>query len=143
MAAHPQAQPIYIAPTGLAMKRRNELLVWFVWPLLTLGVYHFVWYYKIHKEMKEFDPRRVVPTGGWAVLLFLCWTVIAPLVSYYNTGNRINQAMRTARAGTCSPAAGLLLMFVFGLGVVYYQSKLNRIADRYGVPEGTQILLAE
>jgi len=34
------------------------LLVWIVCPLLTLGIYHFVWYYKIHKEMLHFDPRK-------------------------------------------------------------------------------------
>ncbi len=33
------------------MKNRNAILVWIVWPILTLGIYHFVWYHKIHDDM--------------------------------------------------------------------------------------------
>ena len=41
------------------------------------------------------------------VLLLLGWTVIAPLISYYRTGNRIREAQ--ARAGhppSCSAVRG-------------------------------------
>jgi hypothetical protein len=66
------------------------------------------------------------------VLLFLCWTVIAPLRSYYNAGNRIRNAQRAAGlAATCSGAAGMLLMLVLGVGTLYYQAELNKIADQY------------
>ncbi|MBJ7352444.1 MAG: DUF4234 domain-containing protein, partial [Rhodococcus sp.] len=30
---------------GSAMKRRNPVVVWILLPLITLGIYHFVWYY--------------------------------------------------------------------------------------------------
>jgi hypothetical protein len=131
------------AATGLAMKHRNPLAAWLGLPLITLGIYHLVWYYKIHREMAEFDRRRAVPTvGPMLVLLLLGWTVIAPWVSYYNTGNRIRQAQRAAGlVATCSGGIGFLLMFVFGLGTFYYQAELNKIADAYGVPAGTQIPL--
>ncbi|GHF45647.1 hypothetical protein FHX82_001692 [Amycolatopsis bartoniae] len=129
--------------TGLSMKERNPVLVWLLWPLLTLGIYSLVWYYKIHKEMAEFDRRRAVPVAGPVlVLLFLSWTLIAPLVSYYNTGNRIRNAQRAAGLPeTCSAVGGMLLMLVFGVGVVYYQSELNKICAAYGVPAGQQIPL--
>lgn len=125
------------------MKRRNPVAAWLGLPLITLGIYHLVWYYKIHREMAEFDRRRAVPTvGPMLVLLLLSWTVIAPLISYYNTGNRIRQAQRAAGlVPTCSGGIGLLLMFVFGLGTLYYQDGLNKIVNAYGVPEGTQIPL--
>jgi paraquat-inducible protein B len=42
------ATPAPIA-SGLAMKRRNPIAIWLVLPLITLGIYHLVWYYKIHK----------------------------------------------------------------------------------------------
>lgn len=131
------------AATGLAMKRRNPVAVWLGLPLITLGIYHLVWYYKIHKEMAEFDRRRTVPTTGpLLVLLLLGWTVIAPAVSYYNAGNRIRQAQRAAgMTPTCSGGIGLLLMLVLGLGTLYYQVELNKVADHYGVPAGTQIPL--
>ncbi|MPY99360.1 MAG: DUF4234 domain-containing protein [Actinophytocola sp.] len=142
--ATPGAAYAGVAPTGLAMKRRNPITVWLLWPLLTLGIYHLVWYYKIHREMAEFDRRREVPVAGpMLVLLLLSWTFIAPLISYYNTGNRIRNAQQAAGlAPTCSPVVGLLLCFVFGAQVIYYQAELNKIADRYGVEPGTQIQLA-
>lgn len=129
--------------SGIAMKRRNPVAVWIGLTIITLGIYHLVWYFKIHKELAEFDRRRTIPTSGSVmVLIFLGWTVVAPLISYANTGKFIRQAQRSAGLPeTCSPAAGTLLMIVFGLGSLYYQNQLNLIVDRYQAPEGTQIPL--
>jgi hypothetical protein len=130
---------------GLQMKRRNPLAVWLGLPLITFGIYHLVWYYKIHREIGEFDRRRTVPTvGPVLVLLFLGWTVIAPLVSYYSCGRRIINSQRAAGLETtCSPGLGVLLMIVFGLGTLYYQIQLNKIVEAYGTAcaPGTQIPL--
>jgi hypothetical protein len=130
--------------TGLAMKRRNPLAVWLGLPLITLGVYHLVWYYKIHKEMAEFDRRRSIPVAGpMLVLLFLSWTFIAPIISYHNTGARIRDAQRSAGiTPTCSPTLAWLLWFAFGLHTLYMQSELNKVVDRYaGAPTGTTVPL--
>ena len=129
--------------TGLSMKRRNPVAVWLGLPLITFGIYSYVWYYKIHREMAEFDRRRQVPVAGpMLVLLLLGWTVVAPLVSLYNTGNRIADAQRAAGLRpTCSAGIGLLLCFVFGLVSLYYQSELNKIVDTYGDPAGVEIAL--
>ena len=130
--------------TGLAMKRRNPLAIWLGLPLITLGIYALVWYYKIHKEMAEFDRRRSVPvTGPMLVLLFLGWTVIAPIVSFHNAGARVRAAQRSAGlAATCSPTLAWLLLFIFGLNTLYLQVELNKIVDRYaGAPTGTQVPL--
>jgi len=138
--ARSAAQPV---ASGLAMKPRNPWLVWLVWPLITVGIYHLVWYYKIHKEMAEFDRRRSVPVAGpMLVLLLLSWTFVAPLVSYYNCGTRMANTQRSAGLQpTCSPVIGLLLMFVFGAGTVYYQFELNRVVAVYHAEPGTQIPL--
>ncbi|OZC55889.1 hypothetical protein CH267_12710 [Rhodococcus sp. 06-621-2] len=127
------------------MKTRNPFAVWIGLPLITLGIYHFFWYYKIHREMAEFDRRRNVPVAGpMLVILLLGWTVIAPLVSYYNTGNRIKDAQHAAGIEpTCSPVVGLLLCFVFGLQTLYYQVQLDKITAHYGpVEPGTVVALA-
>src|SRR5215813_517089 len=55
--------------TGRAMKYRNPWLVWLVWPLITLGIYHFVWYYKIHREMADYQPKRNIPVVGPVLVL--------------------------------------------------------------------------
>ena len=128
-------------PVGLAMKRRNPVGAWLGLPLITFGVYHLVWYYKIHREMAEFDRRRHVPVAGpMLVLLLLSWTLIAPLVSYFNTGNRIAAAQRAAGLPvSCSAVIGLLLCFFFGLQTLYYQVEINKVVDSYGAPEGTVV----
>jgi hypothetical protein len=126
------------------MKRRNPVGVWLGLPLITLGIYHLVWYYKIHAEMAQLDRRRVVPVAGpMLVLLFLGWTAIAPLISYYRTGQRIAESQRVAGLQvSCSAGVGLLLMFVFGLGILYYQAELNKVTTSYGdAPLGTHIAL--
>jgi hypothetical protein len=126
------------------MKQRQPVGVWLGLPLITLGIYHLVWYYKIHAEMAQFDRRRAVPVAGpMLVILLLGWTVVGPLVSYFNTGRRIANAQRAAGLpATCSAGVGLLLMFVFGLGILYYQSELNKVTGSYaGAPVGTQIPL--
>ena len=131
---------------GAQMKRRNPVAAWIGLPLITLGIYHFVWYYKIHAEMQDFDRRRRVPTvGPVLVLILLGWTVIAPLISYYRTGERIVESQRAAGIPiTCAPIIGLLLTFAFGLNTLYYQVELNKVVDAYGgktTPPGTVVPL--
>lgn len=125
------------------MKERHPVAAWLLWPLLTLGIYHLVWYYKIHKEMAEFDRRRAVPIAGpMLVLLFLSWTFVAPMVSYYNCGTRIRNSQRAAGLhASCSPGVGMLLMLVFGLGILYYQIELNKITETYQTPAGERVPL--
>lgn len=130
--------------SGLAMKRRNPLAVWIGLPLITLGIYHFVWYYKVHRELRDYDHRRTVPVAGsLLVLLFLGWTIIAPLISYHNTGRYIREAqVKSGLAPSCSPALSWLLALVFGLNSLYLQIELNKVVDRYqGVSEGAVIPL--
>ncbi|MFS4104864.1 DUF4234 domain-containing protein [Streptomyces sp. NPDC004684] len=139
------AAPIASRPTGLAMKRRGPVAVWLGLPLITLGIYQLVWYYKIHKELQEFDRRRVLsPAGSVLVMIFLSWTLIAPLISYHNTGKAIANAQRAAGLPvTCSPAASTWLAFVFGLNIWYMQRQLNLVADAYpSAAPGTEVLLA-
>jgi hypothetical protein len=138
---HTAAGPL----TGLAMKRRGSVAVWLGLPLITLGIYHLVWYFKIHKELKNFDQRQQLsPGGSLCVLLFLGWTLIGPLVSYYNTGKAVAAAQRAAGLpATCSPAASCWLVFVFGLNSWYLQRELNLVVDAYqGAAPGSPVPLA-
>lgn len=147
MSVFQDAVPYGPAPVGRQMKRRNVVAAWIGLPLITLGIYHLVWYYMIHAEMKEFDPRetKISPVGSLLTVLFgglLCG--IPPLVSYSNTGKRIANAQRAAGLPqTCNPVVGLLLMLVLGLGTLYYQGELNKIVERYGnAPAGSPVALA-
>lgn len=131
--------------TGLAMKRRGSVAVWIGLPLITLGIYQLVWYFKIHKELDRFDRRLALnPAGSLLVMIFLGWTLIAPLISFHNTGKAIANAQRAAGLPvTCSPAASTFLVFVFGLNIWYMQRQLNLVVDAYpGTDPGAEVTLA-
>ncbi|WHU47204.1 DUF4234 domain-containing protein [Gordonia sp. L191] len=128
---------------GAAMKKRNPIAVWIGLPLITLGIYSLVWYYKINKEIAAFDRRKEISAvGPLLVIIFLGWTVIAPIISFHNTGKRIREAQRSAGLPeTCNPLLCWVLGFVFGLHTFYMQSELNKIVDRYGAEPGTTVPL--
>lgn len=123
--------------TGRAGKTRNIWLVWLVWPLITLGVYFFVWWYKINREARDFDDQiQVDPT--WSLLAVLIgWIIIVPpFVSTYRTGERIGQMQEAAGLPrTCSGVIGIIGVFVLSLQVLYYQYELNKIWAHLGYPE--------
>lgn len=123
------------------MKRRNPIGVWIGLPLITLGIYSLVWYYKVNKELHAFDRRiETNPLGSMLTVLLLGWTVIAPILSFRNTGARIQQAQRSAGLPeTCNPLLCWLLMFAFGLHTWYIQSELNKIVDHFGVEPGAAV----
>jgi hypothetical protein len=125
------------------MKLRNPFLVWLVWPILTLGIYHLVWYYKIHSEMLRLDPRQPINPAGSLLTIMFGWIIIVPpFVSYFNTGNRIANAQRAAGlTPTASPWIGFILLFIFGLTPLYYQFELNKVVEHLGVPEGAAVTL--
>ncbi|MFE5853294.1 DUF4234 domain-containing protein [Streptomyces sp. NPDC056500] len=133
IAPHAGHTPPAIPLTGLNMKRRGPVAVWIGLPLITLGIYQIVWYYKIHCELQSFDRRLGLnPTGSLLVMIFLGWTLIAPLISYHNTGKAIANAQRAAGLPvTCSPAACAFLLFALGLNTLYIQRQLNLVIDAY------------
>lgn len=133
-ATHTPLAPQGTEDTGPELKQRNPIAVWLGLPLITLGIYHFVWYYKIHREMAAFHRKPDAPVAGpMLVILFLSWTLVAPFVSYYRTGERIRDTQRHAGLPeSCNPVLGTLLMLLWGAGVFYYQGELNKIAESRG-----------
>ena len=110
-----------------------------------LGIYNLVWWYKVNAEMAAFDRRSPVnPAATLLAFLFGWLLVIPPYLAAYGTGQRIAERQRAAGlAPTCSPALGIVLMFVFGLTPLYYQAELNKIVERYGpIAPGAPVALA-
>ncbi len=130
--------------TGRMGKTRNIFLVWLVWPLITLGIYRIVWWYKINREARDLD-QRIIVSPGLAVLAITlgAFIIVPPFVSIYKTGERIGQMQAAAGlAASCTGVLGLVCSFVFGLDALYYQSELNKIwAYLGGAPEGTPVTL--
>jgi len=91
--------------------------------LVTLGIYYLFWYYNVNKELRDFDPSIRVSPGIAVLALFV---PIVNLVSIYNTGGRIRQAQTAAGAvPAASGLAGMLLAFVIGLDLPYYNAQAN------------------
>jgi len=130
--------------TGRVGKIRNIFLVWLVWPLITLGIYRIVWWYKINREARDLD-ERIIVSPGLAVLAITLgvFIIVPPFVSIYKTGERIGQMQAAAGlSSSCNGVLGLIGSFVLGLDALYYQSELNKIwAHLGGAPEGTAVTL--
>jgi Domain of unknown function (DUF4234) len=130
--------------TGRAGKHRNIFLVWLIWPLITLGIYHFVWWYKINREARDFDENITVAPAVSVLAILIGWVIIIPpFVSIYQTGTRIGQMQEDAGMDrSCNGWIGLVLSFFAGLHALYYQYELNRIWARLGSPqEGSLVAL--
>jgi hypothetical protein len=115
----------------IPLKRRNVVAVWLGLPLITLGFYHWYWWPRINTELAAVDPSiKVNGFGVWAAMVPGSFLVVPPFVSVYNTGKRISAAQHAAGTGaSCNPVLGLILLFVFYLTPLYYQSELNKISD--------------
>ena len=116
---------------GQQYKKRGPLGAWGL-VFLTLGIYGFVWYYKINDETRRYLEDESIKPGIALLAVLLGWIIIVPpFVSYYRTGQRIERM--ESKAGVSppiSPALGLLAALVLAVHVLYMQEHLNRVWDR-------------
>jgi hypothetical protein len=147
--SYPQEATAPAAPgqqgTGAQMKRRNPVGAWLGLPIITLGIYGLVWYYKVHNELSKFDTRRPV-SAGLALCSIIFGTItlgIWPLVTWVKLAGHIRGAQRVAGLEpSCSGGLGFLLGII-GFGVLYYQIELNKVVKQYGdAAPGTPVPLA-
>jgi hypothetical protein len=143
-----QAAPAVDGRAGLVgtqMKRRNPAAAWLGLPIITLGVYGLVWYYKVHTELAAFDRRRPISAGmALCSILFGAMTLgIWPLITWVKLAGHIRGAQQAAGLQpSCSSGMGFLLA-ILGFGVLYYQIELNKVVGRYGdAAPGTEVPLA-
>jgi hypothetical protein len=121
---------------GYEFKKRSPLGVWGL-SLITIGIYYFVWYYKINREAREYLGDDQIKPGIALLAILLGWILlfIPPFVSTYRTGQRIERMQQKAGVpDTISPGICLLLFVVSRLDMIYMQEHLNRIWKRYGQP---------
>jgi hypothetical protein len=141
MAAQPMAGMGTV--TGLQMKTRGPIAVWLL-GLVTFGIYPLVYWYKIHVELGQFDPRREVkPVFELMSVWLLAFTIVLPILSILHLAERVRNA-QTAVGLTedCSGGLGILFAILAGTHVIYFQSKLNQvIAANSSVPAGQPIAL--
>jgi hypothetical protein len=122
-------------------KRRNPLAVWIGLEIITLGIYHFVWWYKINDEARRFlDDPAIRPALSVLALIPGFILIVPPFVTIWRTTGRIAAMQERAGrpGGRASPLISVLLAFVFSLHLLYMQMELNQIWDAYlrGGPQG-------
>ena len=123
---------------GQTYRKRNIFGVWLGLPFITLGIYHYVWWYKVNNEARRFLGDDSI-SPGLAVLALIPGSIIIvpPLISIYRTAGRVRRMQQQAGvASVVTPWIALVLSFVFGLHSLYLQMGLNDVWDRYLVPGG-------
>jgi ACR3 family arsenite efflux pump ArsB len=120
-----------ITVAGQQYKKRNPLGVLGL-AFITLGIYFFVWYFKINDEVRRAENDQTMsPTRSLMAMIFGWLIIVPPFIAMYNTAKHV-QAME-ARLGvgqTVEPALTVVLMFVFLIGNgIYVQEHLNRAWD--------------
>jgi membrane protease YdiL (CAAX protease family) len=109
---------------------------------ITIGIYFFVWYYKINKEIKTFEKDETISPGRstWAVTLGAL-VIIPAIIAYYNTAKHVQtMEQHVGVQQTLEPALVVVLIFVFSIGNgIYIQEHLNRVWDKAA---GTQAPVA-
>jgi len=104
---------------------------------LTLGVYFFVWYYKINGELRRAEnDESISPVRSIMAMTFGWLLIVPPFIAMYNTAKHV-QALETRRGvgQTVEPALTIVLMFLFSFGNgIYIQEHLNRAWGASAVP---------
>ena len=127
---------------GKIGKTRSPIGVWLL-ALVTLGVYGYVHWHKVNREIHEYD-TSVEVSPAKAVLAFIPGALLCgvpPLVSMYNTGERVNRVQTTAGINpSASGALTLVLGILLGFQGFYVQDQLNKIWAKYpGATEGDAV----
>lgn len=101
--------------------------------IITIGIYFFVWYYKINDELRRFEHDDTIsPVRSLMAIIFGWLIIVPPFIAMYNTAKHVRSAEQ--RAGVMQqlePALVIVIMFVFSIANgIYIQEHLNRIWDR-------------
>jgi hypothetical protein len=129
------AEEIPIVGTNEIAKKRNPWGVLGL-SLITLGIYHFVWWYKINKEMVELGRAKGTgelgdnPTTSLLALVPGFLIIVPPLVSYYKGTQRMQAAARLTGAEPVNGWIALIIFLVIGIAFApFLQSNLNKVWD--------------
>ena len=129
------AYEMKIRGTEHEVKVRNPWAVALL-PIITLGIYHLVWWYKINKELKGYGEAKGYDLGQNPVnsllALFPGGIVIIPaLVTYWRGTKRVQGASKIAGREPVSGWISLILYLLLSPGFwAYLQVSLNNIWEQ-------------
>jgi len=136
---------------GVEVKTRR---LWFVFfcAIGTLGIYYWVWYYRVHSELRRFATAMPVgerielhdidPMQSALAVSIGSWLIVPPFVSQWRFYKRIRQAQELAGVQEherINHALGfglfLLAFILLPFEIAYAQHHLNRLWGRVEVEE--------
>jgi hypothetical protein len=126
------AYEMKIRGTEHEVKVRNPWAVALL-PLITLGIYHFVWWYKINKELKAYGEAKGYdlgqnPTNSLLALVPGFLILIPPLVSYWRGTERVQGASKVAGREPVSGWLSIILYLLIAPAFwAYLQVSLNNV----------------
>ena len=129
------AEEIQITGTDQQAKIRNPLAPALL-PYITLGVYFWVWYYKINKELAAMGRQRntdelgTSPVTSLLAVTFGAIIIVPAFLSIYNTWKRTAIAERYCGISGLEPALGFIItLFISPVGHYLLQRDLNRVLE--------------
>ncbi len=126
------AYEMKIRESDQKVKIRNPWAVALL-PIITLGIYHFVWWFRINKELKAYGESKGYdlgqnPTNSLLALIPGFLIIVPPLVSYWRGTKRVQGAAAVAgREPVNGWIALLLYLFISPAMFAYLQVSLNHV----------------
>jgi len=124
-----------IRGTEHEVKVRNPWAVALL-PIITLGIYHLVWWYKINKELKGYGEAKGYDLGqnptNSVLALFPGGIIVIPaLVSYWRGTQRVQGASKIAGREPVSGWLSIILYLLLAPAFwAYLQVSLNNVWEQ-------------
>jgi hypothetical protein len=97
--------------------------------IVTLGIYHFIWYYKTSAEMRRHSGNGL--GGGIALLLAIFVGIVMPFLSSNEVGHLYTQRGQRAPVSAATGLWFLLLGWFFFVGIFVWFVKTNGALNDY------------
>ena len=97
--------------------------------IVTLGIYHFIWYYKTSAEMRRHSGNGL--GGGIALLLAIFVGIVMPFLSSNEVGHLYTQRGQKAPVSAVTGLWFLLLGWFFLVGAIVWFVKTNGALNDY------------
>lgn len=138
------AEAVQLADTGAQGKIRKPLGVVGL-SLITFGIYYFVWYFKVNREMATLGRAKGTEAAGTSpgtslLAVTLGALLIVPVfVSSFRACKRLNatEGLAGVRQGMEAGLLFLLVVLLGPVGMYFFQANLNKALEaQAGLPAG-------
>lgn len=108
--------------------------------VVTLGIYHVVWWFKINRELRDYGRARSRDLGQSPALSTLAvfpggFIIIPALVTAWRGTKRVQGAARISNREPLNGWIALILYILIGIfWAAYLQSELNKVWRAEGIP---------